>query len=260
MTWATPRTALLVALLAALSAVDSSIGSNALRLPAFNDSSLSTFAAFSTPTTSPQEAHTLSSLSHGKMGTCSLGAWLRRLTSASASEGNSAGGWWLGWAWGADATVSIVDRAPPVSLAARPASFGRAIEDPVMGYGIPMNSFTIPCEDLEDGSEGESGSGIGDWRRYANRGLGGRRVWALASTARENLGCPRLCPKGAHLPSPEEAWIAIVQRGKCSFVDKVSILLSSLIAHHAARGTHTNTAGTGTRSTTFWSEGSHRRR
>ncbi|KAI5120136.1 hypothetical protein M0805_001904 [Coniferiporia weirii] len=117
-----------------------------------------------------------------------LGSWLRRVSTAGAD-----GSWLWGWAWGADNTVSIVDRSPPVSFTSRPASFGRILEDAIMGYGIPMNAFTVQC--------GEEGS--------------------LEEDANENLGCPKLCPAGAHMPEPSESWIAIVQRGKCSFVDKV---------------------------------------
>lgn len=224
MTWATPHAVLLLAMFAAISAVDDSIGSVALRLPAFNDSARSHYASLSSSDSGsdPGDAYEFSGSAEGCSGSCKLGAWLRRLTGANAGEGSNAGGWWLGWAWGADATVSVVDRSSPVELAARPASFGRAIEDPVMGYGIPMNAFTVPCEDIGDDEDETGGGGDGRDRERVYRGVGSRRVWALADAEKENLGCPRLCPAGAHMPSSEEAWIAIVQRGRCSFVEKVS--------------------------------------
>lgn len=37
--------------------------------------------------------------------------------------------------------------------------------------------------------------------------------------ATDNSGCPSLCLSGPHQPT--EAWIALVQRGKCEFVRKV---------------------------------------
>ena len=121
--------------------------------------------------------------------------WLRRVTTTS-SDGN----WLWGWAWGADNTVTVVERSPPVSFPSRPASFGYMIEDSLMGYGIPMNAFTTECD--EDG-----------------------QVYERDPSS--NLGCPRLCEVGDHIPSAEDAWIAIVQRGKCSFVDKVNVVRAS---------------------------------
>ncbi|KAL5501365.1 hypothetical protein ACEPAH_8625 [Sanghuangporus vaninii] len=129
-----------------------------------------------------------------------LSNWFRRISSTS-SDGN----WLWGWAWGADNTVSVVDRSPPVSFASRPASFGRMIEDALIGYGIPMNSFTVKCHDDRNKSKNVFEYRHGDLLE----GIG------------PNLGCPRLCPSGNHMPLPEESWIAIVQRGNCSFVSKV---------------------------------------
>lgn len=120
-------------------------------------------------------------------------SWFHRVSSASAD-----GSWLWGWAWGADNIVSVVDRSPPVNFVSRPASFGRMIEDVVNGYGIPMNAFTATCSDDEE--------------RYRKLGMNDK----------PNLGCPRLCPSGGHMPEPEENWIAIVQRGNCSFVAKVN--------------------------------------
>lgn len=119
--------------------------------------------------------------------------WFRRVSSSSAD-----GSWLWGWAWGTDDTVSVVDRSPPVSFVSRPASFGKILEDAVNGYGIPMNAFTVRCNDS-------------------------RKVNMMMEGTDANLGCPRLCPSGNHLPRAEESWIAIVQRGNCSFVAKARI-------------------------------------
>ncbi|KLO08543.1 transferrin receptor ectodomain, apical domain-containing protein [Schizopora paradoxa] len=136
--------------------------------------------------------------------------FIRKFSSTSAD-----GGWfWGGWIWGADSIVSVVDRSPTVSFASRPASFGPTFEDSVMGYGIPMNAFTIPCQD---------NSGRGNSSEDADRG---GHYWLSENTSASmhyapNLGCPRLCPYGEHIPDASESWIAIVQRGTCSFVAKV---------------------------------------
>ncbi|KAJ7044711.1 hypothetical protein C8F04DRAFT_1069269 [Mycena alexandri] len=99
--------------------------------------------------------------------------------------------WLWGWAWGAESTVSVVDRSPILSFASRPAAFGAEINDPILGYVIPLSSFTVPC----NGSSALPGS---------------------------NTGCPRLCISGPHQPDPSETWIALVQRGGgCEFVKKV---------------------------------------
>ncbi|KAF9013322.1 hypothetical protein BDQ17DRAFT_1296871 [Cyathus striatus] len=97
--------------------------------------------------------------------------------------------WGWGWPWGSESTVSVVDRNPVVSFASRPAAFGAEIHDPILGYVIPLSSFTVPCPEDRD-----------------------------ISTS-ENYGCPNLCLNGPNRPT--EAWIALVQRGKCEFVKKV---------------------------------------
>ncbi|KAJ7228297.1 hypothetical protein GGX14DRAFT_412548 [Mycena pura] len=99
--------------------------------------------------------------------------------------------WLWGWAWGAESTVSVVDRSPIVSFASRPAAFGAEIIDPILGYVIPLSSFTVPCA-------------------------------TGASLLPSNTGCPHLCISGPHQPDPAETWIALVQRGGgCEFVKKV---------------------------------------
>ncbi|KAL1665428.1 hypothetical protein GGF50DRAFT_100516 [Schizophyllum commune] len=97
--------------------------------------------------------------------------------------------WLWGWAWGAESTVSVVDRTPAVRFASRPAAFGAEIKEPILGYVIPLSSFTVPC--------------------------------AANTTTLENWGCPKLCLAGDKSPEPSETWIALVQRGKCEFVKKV---------------------------------------
>lgn len=99
--------------------------------------------------------------------------------------------WLWGWAWGAESTVSVVDHTPVVSFPSRPASFGAEINDPIMGYVIPVSSFSLPCP--ADGSA------------------------ALSSAP--NNGCPPLCLTAPNYPT--DTWIALVQRGQCEFVKKV---------------------------------------
>ncbi|KAJ6539717.1 hypothetical protein B0H19DRAFT_1180269 [Mycena capillaripes] len=100
--------------------------------------------------------------------------------------------WLWGWAWGAESTVSVVDRSPILSFASRPAAFGAEINDPILGYVIPLSSFTVPCTSNNE------------------------------SLLPSNTGCPRLCISGPNHPDPSEAWIALVQRGGgCEFVKKV---------------------------------------
>jgi len=135
-----------------------------------------------------------------------LGSWLRKVSAASSD-----GGWLWGWAWGTDSTVSVVDRSPPVNFLSRPASFGPIIEDAVMGYGIPMDAFTVPCPGDGD-IHGHVGSEI--------TGNGSDMGLELRGTT--NLGCPKLCMADGHdVPEASESWIAIVQRGQCQFVEKV---------------------------------------
>ena len=139
-----------------------------------------------------------------------------------------------------------------MNFASRPASFGPLMDEPLLGYAIPMGSFTRVCEDGEGGG-GSGGKGKG--------GKGGRGSGGVVTTGRgdvveeggmlnasssnssshrpwrshlnetdtlpdfepiKNLGCPRLCLKsGMHVPERTDVWIAIVQRGECQFVDKV---------------------------------------
>lgn len=68
------------------------------------------------------------------------------------------------------------------------AAFGAEITDPLLGYVIPVSSFTKQC----NGTQG---------------------------LLPENLGCPDLCITGPDQPA--EPWIALVQRGNCEFVKKV---------------------------------------
>ncbi|GLB38613.1 putative PA domain containing protein [Lyophyllum shimeji] len=98
--------------------------------------------------------------------------------------------WLWGWAWGAESTVSVVDREPVVSFPSRPAAFGAEIHDTILGYVIPLSSFTVPC--VSDDT---------------------------LLFPQPNTGCPDLCLSGPNKPT--EAWIALVQRGKCEFVKKV---------------------------------------
>ncbi|KAE9408896.1 hypothetical protein BT96DRAFT_848956, partial [Gymnopus androsaceus JB14] len=108
------------------------------------------------------------------------------------SSMNSEKGWW-GWAWGADSTVTVVDRSPVLSFASRPAGFGAEINGPILGYVLPLSSFTKPCDSPST---------------------------SLIEPV-PNTGCPELCFDGPNAPDSSESWIALVQRGKCEFVSKV---------------------------------------
>lgn len=71
------------------------------------------------------------------------------------------------------------------------AAFGAEIQDAILGYVIPVSSFTAQC--------------------------------APSNTSflfpQPNTGCPDLCISGPNRPT--EPWIALVQRGDCEFVNKV---------------------------------------
>ncbi|KDQ62630.1 hypothetical protein JAAARDRAFT_30544 [Jaapia argillacea MUCL 33604] len=116
--------------------------------------------------------------------------WFRKYSATARTEHG-----WL-WGWGADSTVSVVDRSPPVTFLSRPAAFGSDLVDPLLGYVIPLSSFTIPCPVEDD------------------------RPQSNFSLPLPNLGCPKLCVAGPNEPESNEPWIAIVQRGECQFVDK----------------------------------------
>ncbi|TFK52505.1 hypothetical protein OE88DRAFT_1657803 [Heliocybe sulcata] len=115
--------------------------------------------------------------------------WIRKFSNSSARAERN----WF-WGWGVDSTVSIVDRSPPLSFPSRPAAFGVDLSDPLLGYVIPLSSFTAPCPDQDS------------------------NITFLEASS--NLGCPKLCVVGPHQPEVNERWIALVQRGDCQFVDK----------------------------------------
>lgn len=129
--------------------------------------------------------------------------------------------------WGLDSSVSIVDRSPPITFTARPASFGRELEDPLLGYVIPLNAFTVPCEDddpeLGSNATRRSAERIGDVSGDSDRG-GSPVEEGLVSDrptdTPDNLGCPKVCVAGPYEPDSNEPWIALVQRGGCQFVEK----------------------------------------
>jgi hypothetical protein len=117
-------------------------------------------------------------------------SWARKATAAAQSFQDQS--WLWGWAWGPDSTVSIVDRSPPVTFPSRPAGFGAELSDPLLGYVIPLHSFTVPCSNESATSHIDS----------------------------PNLGCPSLCSIDPNIPERLEPWIALVQRGACQFVSK----------------------------------------
>ncbi|KAF8271970.1 hypothetical protein EI94DRAFT_1567229 [Lactarius quietus] len=116
--------------------------------------------------------------------------WFNKMS--TAVQGFQDQSWLWGWAWGPDSTVSVVDRSPPVTFPSRPAGFGAELSDPLMGYVIPLNSFTVPCSNTSTTSLIDS----------------------------PNLGCPSLCSIDPNVPQRLEPWIALVQRGACQFVSK----------------------------------------
>lgn len=73
------------------------------------------------------------------------------------------------------------------------AAFGAEINDPLLGYVIPLSSFTAPCKVIGNGT--------------------------VIPSRVDNSGCPDLCLTSDNQPT--ETWIALVQRGKCEFVKKV---------------------------------------
>ena len=70
------------------------------------------------------------------------------------------------------------------------AAFGAEIKGPILGYVIPLSSFTTPCAS----------------NQVANLG------------PPQNTGCSPLCVVSPH--KPIDTWIALVQRGGCEFVRK----------------------------------------
>ncbi|KAI6139425.1 hypothetical protein BKA82DRAFT_948775 [Pisolithus tinctorius] len=125
---------------------------------------------------------------------CSVRAHSQRSAIINKFSATSAEGSWLwGWVWGVESSVSVVDRSPPVTYHSRPASFGLELKDPLLGYVIPLSSFTVSCPTNDTSIKAEP----------------------------PNSGCPPLCPSGDRHPDPTESWIALVQRGQCPFVDKI---------------------------------------
>ncbi|KAL6303186.1 hypothetical protein BKA93DRAFT_735453 [Sparassis latifolia] len=116
--------------------------------------------------------------------------WFRKWSSSARDDAS----WLWGWAWASDGSVSIVDRSPPVTFPARPASFGADLVDPLLGYVIPLAAFTAPCAASNSSHHYYDPDPV--------------------------LGCPDLCIAGPQQPEPNESWIALVQRGGCPFVEK----------------------------------------
>ena len=135
-------------------------------------------------------------------------------------------GLFFSW-WGLDSSVSIVDRSPPVTFTARPASFGRDLEEPLLGYVIPLDSFTVPCEpddsELNSDVAWKLAEGVdGVLEDYDNGGAPDLDdpTSDRPTDTPDNLGCPKVCVAGPYEPDSNEPWIALVQRGGCQFVDK----------------------------------------
>ena len=130
--------------------------------------------------------------------------WLRKLGGPAGPGGARDDSSWLwGWAWASDGSVTVFDRTPPVTFPARPASFGAELADPLLGYVIPLSSFTDPCP-REPANDSETTAVLNDYPFDAD----------------PVLGCPDLCISGIHQPENGDTWIALVQRGGCPFVEK----------------------------------------
>ena len=129
--------------------------------------------------------------------------------------------WLWGLVWGADTTVSVVDRTPVLSFDGRPAAFGPGVD--VLGYMIRVEDFSVPCDDtgggIDDREDGPWWPGSEYQVGEAAYLPGNEERCQWTSQARQ--GCPRLCMRGNHEPQSSETWIALVMRGGCTFVDKV---------------------------------------
>jgi len=89
-----------------------------------------------------------------------------------------------------------------------------------LGYVIPLDAFTVPCEKDDTGSPVDSVGGVFE----GSGGSGNSKKEGLVSDipmdTPDNLGCPKVCVGGPYEPDPNDPWIALVQRGGCQFVDK----------------------------------------
>ncbi|KAH8822538.1 hypothetical protein DL96DRAFT_1618097 [Flagelloscypha sp. PMI_526] len=116
----------------------------------------------------------------------------------------------LHWTFGgsiASGSVTVVDRNPMVSFDARPAAFGPEMVVPILGYLIPLSSFTYTCDDPHASSDSTD----------PNAGCPNLCVYPDAHTTDAN-STTDLSKTGA--PDPTESWFALVQRGTCDFANK----------------------------------------
>jgi len=135
---------------------------------------------------------------------------------------NSERGIFFSW-WGLDSSVSIVDRSPPITFTARPASFGLSLEEPLLGYVIPLDAFTVPCKKNDSESDKmtvESVDEVFDDSSGSEKPTEAGLVSDKPTDTPDNLGCPKVCVGGPYEPGSNDPWIALVQRGGCQFVDK----------------------------------------
>ncbi|KAG9315857.1 hypothetical protein JVU11DRAFT_3506 [Chiua virens] len=79
-----------------------------------------------------------------------LVAFLFLLLHTSLSPTSIESSWLWGWVWGAESSVSVVDRSPPLTFRSRPAAFGPEFGDPLLGYVIPLSAFTTPCSFIRE--------------------------------------------------------------------------------------------------------------
>lgn len=182
------------------------------------------------------------------------GVYARTNVSETSPPGNNAGGWLarLGWGLG-EASVEIIDSKPAQVFEARIAFFGRAIpEDGLTGWLVPLDSIVEPCTPNEENvittlNNPEPTASIRGSRTPPMPFMGLDGAYELEieyeyddsndpTIDPDNTGCPPLCPitslfghstNGASTdegepftPFPNTTWIALVQRGTCSFAAK----------------------------------------
>lgn len=111
--------------------------------------------------------------------------------------------------------LTVLTRFLP-ELDSRSAAFGPRISQApgLLGYVLPLSSFTYPCQKNSS----------------SPRPAPAPIPATLQDETDENWGCPSLCLFDEER-KPAETWIALVQRGNCSFVDKVREAM-----HFGARG------------------------
>ena len=88
-------------------------------------------------------------------------------------------------------------------------------KDGIVGYIIPLSSFTVPCVDMEDRLTHTPPPPTLPSSSSTYPQIDPKR------NATDNTGCPMLCPSPpARHPEQNETWFALVRRGECDFITK----------------------------------------